>query len=129
MSSLKRRADGIIKLTPATDLTGKEGYGVTWSGDTATLGASASVHHRGIILEGGTVAEGVTVAILGAINGSVDVKLSGTVTRGDNLQQAADGTFVTDAGTGARVLNATADQSGVTGDLIPAFLRAPISLT
>jgi hypothetical protein len=127
MSSLKRRADGIKKFTPAADYTGKEGYGVDLAAGVATISTSASAPIKGVILEGGTVAEGITVAILGAFNGAVDVKLSGTVAADAEIQQAADGTFVTDAGSGSRVIAGVADQGGVSGDLVSAFLRTPVA--
>ncbi len=128
MSAIKRKADGIEFFTPATDLTGKEGYGVTISGNTATLSASATVPIDGVIVVGGTVAQGVSVAILGAVNGAIDFKISGAVTRGAKLTQSNDGTFVTDAGSGARVQSAVANETGIANDLIAAFPRTPVVL-
>jgi hypothetical protein len=129
MSAAKSKADGIEHFTPAADYTGKEGYGVTIAGNVATLGASATVRHKGIILVGGTVAQGVTVAILGSINGAIPVKISGAVTRGDELQQAADGTYVTDAGSGARVLGGVANQTGIANDLVDTFVHLSLPQT
>lgn len=129
MSAAKSKIDGIEHFTPAADYTGKEGYGVTLAGNIATLGASASVQHEAIILVGGTVAQGVTVAILGNINGAIPFKISGGVTRGDKLQQAADGTYVIDAGAGnARVVGGIANQTGIANDLIDAFPLLSVSL-
>src|SRR4051794_25744451 len=101
---MKVRDNAVVHLTPATDCTEKEGYGVTISGDTATLGASATVVQDGIILEGGTVAQGVSVALLGGFKGTLNVKLGGTVVKGARLQQSTDGSYVTDAASGARVV-------------------------
>ena len=123
------KTNAILRLTPATDCSAKEGYGVTISGDTATLGASATVINRGIILEGGTVAQGVSVGILGAMAGTCHVKLSGVVTKGDKLQQHTDGSYITDAGGGARVCALIALESGVSGDLIEAAPLTPVTLS
>lgn len=126
---MKVRDNAIIHLTPAADYTEREGYGVTISGDTATLGASATTVAPGIITEGGTVAQGVSVAILGAAKGTVAAKLSGTVTKGARLQQHTDGSWVTDAGSGGRVLSLVALESGVSGDLIECAPITPVSLS
>lgn len=126
---MKVRDNALINLTPATDCTEKEGYGVTISGDTATLGASATTVAPGIIVEGGTVAQGVSVAILGAFKGTINAKLSGSVTKGARLQQHTDGSWVTDAGTGGRVVSLIALESGVSGDLIEAAPITPVSLS
>jgi len=128
MSSLKRKADGIEFFIPAGDYTGKDGYGVTLAGDVATLRASAPVPLDGVIREGGTVAQGISVAILGAVNGAVDFKISGVVARGAKLTQSNDGTVITDAGAGGRVQVAVANQGGVAADLIAAFPRTPLIL-
>lgn len=126
---MKLRSDGIVQATPAADYSSYEGYGVTLGITsfklTATLSASATVVVEGIITEAGTVAQGVAVAIPGSVCGSVHVKLSGTVTGGDKLIQVADGTFVTDSGSGARVVVGIALESGVSGDLIEMAVQTP----
>jgi len=126
---MKRRTEGIIRLTPAADYSAKEGYGVTIAGDVATLSASATVPWDGVIAEGGTVAQGCGVVVLGAVPGGMDVKLSGTVARGAKLIQAADGTAVTDSGTGARVQLGVVNEAGVSGDLVEFFPRTPLILS
>lgn len=130
---MKLRSTGTIKATTAADYSDKEGYGVTLgvtSGAlTATVSASATAPIEGIISEAGTVAQGVSVCIPGSEPGGIHVKLSGTVTAGDKLQQAADGTFVTDAGTGARVVVGIALESGVSGDLIEMLMQTPVTLS
>jgi hypothetical protein len=123
-----KRTQSTLRLTPAADYTEKVGYGVTISGEVATLGASATVQNRGIILEGGTVAQEITVGILGAIAGHVEAKLGGTVAKGDLLIQKNDGTWVTDTGSGARVSALVALEAGVSGDLIEAAPLTPITL-
>lgn len=131
---MQRKTNSVRSLTPAADYTNYEGYGVTLSvvnGVTvATLSASATVPIDGIILEGGTVAQGVSVAILGAYSGELDVKLNGAVTDGDKICQAADGSFKTDPGNGnARVQVGVISNTGVAGDLQPMFPRTPLILT
>ena len=113
MSALYLRETAVIALTAAADYSAGRGKSVTISGDTATLSASATTQARGIILEGATSGNQVTVAILGAGGGTVPAKLSGTVTKGDKLQQHTDGTWITDAGTGSRVVSLLALESGV----------------
>lgn len=126
MSALLKRTNGIIPLTPAADYSTKAGYGVTFSGTTATVSASATTPITGVILEGSTTSYKSTVALLG-VAGTCNVKLSGTVTAGAFLQQHTDGSFVTDAGTGQRTVVGIALESGVSGDLIEAqLLGAPV---
>mgnify|MGYP000170070005 FL=1 len=129
MSALYLRDAAVIALTAAADYSAGRGKSVTISGDTATLSASATVHARGIILEGATSGNQVTVAILGAGGGTVPAKLSGTVTKGDKMQQHTDGTWITDAATGARVVSLVALESGVSGDIIEAATLTPITLS
>lgn len=130
---MKLRDTGIIKATPAADYSAHEGYGMTLSTVsgvlTATVSASATVVIKGIVTEAGTVAQGVSLAVPGSAPGGTAVKLSGTVAAGAFIQQAADGTFVTDAGTGARVIVGIALESGVSGDLIEAILQTPVTLS
>lgn len=129
MSALYLRETAVIALTAAADYSAGRGKSVTISGDTATLSASATTQASGIILEGATSGNQVTVAILGAGGGTVPAKLSGTVTKGDKLQQHTDGTWITDAGTGSRVVSLVALESGVSGDIIEAAMLTPISLS
>lgn len=129
MSSKYTRGAAIIALTPATDLTGKEGYGCTIAGDTATIGASATVINTGIILEGGATTDKISVGIIGALGAPVRVALGGTVTKGDALIQKNDGTWITDPATGNRVKSFIALESGVATQLIEAANLTPVSLT
>lgn len=131
MSALLTRPNGIIALTPAADYSNKKGYLGTFAGDIFTVSASATVPAKGVILEPNRTAEGfaneqVTVGLLG-MGGTAQVKTSGAITKGAFVQQAADGTIVTDAGSGARVLVGIALESGESGDLIEAqLLGAPV---
>lgn len=127
-SALLSRAIAILPFTPATDMSDKKGYLVTLSGDTATLNASATVRARGVVLEGSTTSGLTMVGILGSLPGTVPMKLSGAVTKGDALQQAADGTVVTDAAAGARVIVGIALETGVSGDIIEVATQTPTVL-
>jgi hypothetical protein len=132
-SALKLRADAILPFTPAADYSAKKGYLVTLSGDTATLSASATVRARGVIVEANPGAdyasEQVSVAILGATEGTVPMKLSGAVTKGDALQQHTDGSVITDAGSGSRVIVGVALEGGVSGDIIEVAPLTPVPLS
>ena len=96
--------NAIIATLGATTLVDKEGYtvtlGVTGGNLTATLGASASVPSTGVVLEGNAAAVNSSIGILGALAGPVRLKTSGVIVAGARVQQASDGTIVTDAGTG-----------------------------
>lgn len=132
-SALLYRDAAIIPFTPAADYSGKKGYLVTLSGNTATVSASATVRARGVILEPNRgddyTTEEVMVGILGALPGTVPMKLSGTVTKGDALQQHTDGTVITDAGSGSRVIVGIALESGVSGDIIEVAPQSPLPLS
>lgn len=130
---MKARSNGIIKATPAADYSSHEGYGMTLAVAsnvlTATVSASASVRIKGIVTEAGTVAQGVSLAVPGNCPGGVHVKLGGTVAAGAFIQQHTDGTFITDAETGARVIVGIALEGGVAGDLVEALLQTPVTLS
>jgi hypothetical protein len=133
-STLFARGNGVIPAQPATDFTGKEGYGVGLSTGSATanpaipvatLSASATVPIDAIILDG-SPADGrfSTVGVLPTQ--PIRVKLSGAVANGDRIAQAADATFITDPGAGtARVVVGLALEDGVAGDLIIIVPFAP----
>ncbi len=124
------RETPIIALTPAADYSALAGRLVSVSGDTCELLDNALTPAHGILLDGGTGTDGhATVAILGPPFGTVRVKASGTITKGDRIQQGADGTVVTDAGSGARVIVGVALENAVSGDLFEAALHQPISLS
>ncbi len=129
-SSLLSRIAGILTFTPAADYSTKRGYTVSVAADTATLGASATVPVVGVILEGGKdINDNITVGILGAFEGTCLMKTSGAITKGARVQQAADGTIVTDAGPGnARVVIGIALETGVSGDLIEVAPLTPMIL-
>ena len=133
--SKKYRDDGILPQTPAADYSAKKGYLVNLAGGTATISSSATTPAKGVILEGNDTATGyanekVAIAILGNVCGSVPMRASGVITAGDAVQQAADGTVVTDAGNGNnRVIVGIAAESGVIGENIEVFPIGPIART
>lgn len=131
MSALKTRTEAIIAQTPSADHTSKEGYTVTMSAGTATISSSATVPVTGVILEGGTTAQKSAIGILGAINGTLRLKTSGAIAEGARVQQAADGTIVTDAGAGARVVIGVCVQPGgaASGDLAEVAPITPLTLS
>ena len=119
--SKQYRDSAVIPQTPAADYSAKRGYLVDLASGTATISSSATTPAKGVILDGNDTAAGyatekVTVGILGALAGTVPMRASGTITAGDLVCQAADGTIVTDAGSGARVAVGVALESGVTGE-------------
>lgn len=131
-NALKRRVVATLMLTPAANYAGKEGYMVTHDGVTATISTSATVPATAVILEGGKDANSkITVGILGALEGSVDMKTSGVIAGGARVQQAADGTIVTDAGPGnARVVIGVSMEAAAcaSGDLIEVAPLSPMIL-
>lgn len=133
-SPYSARAAAIIPANGATDLTEKRGYLVTLAAVagvlTATLGASATVPAVGVVMDGATAVNQSTIGILGAPGtGTVYMKASGAIAAGARVQQAADGTIVTDAGAGnARVVVGVALEAAVAGDLIEVAPIAPMIL-
>ena len=128
MSSLASRENAVLALTAFADYSADQGKSVTISGSTAIRSNSATVPATAIILEDAISGGTVTVAILGAFKGTVLAKLSGTVTGGARMQQAANGTWLTDAASGGRVVSLIALESGVSGDLIEAAPLTPLVL-
>lgn len=133
MSALFCRASAVVPATPAADQSSKEGYTVNLTSVsgvlTATVSSSATVVAEGVILEGRTTSAKSSIGILGALSGTVRLKLSGTVSAGDKVQQSTDGTVVTDAGSGARVVIGVALEDGVSGDLIEVATFTPLTLS
>lgn len=132
--SKKYREDGIQALTPAADMSTKKGMLVTIAAGIATLSASASVRAKGVIVDGNDTAAGyatekVSVAILGNVQGSIPMRASGTIASGAFVQQAADGTVVTDAETGARLILGVAAEDAVTGENFEVFPFTPVALS
>jgi len=129
--SRQYRSDGIVSRTPAADYTTKRGYLGSSSAGTFTISSSATTKVTGVILDGNQTTanyatEKISVGILGATAGTVPMRLSGTVVEGAFVQQSTDGTVVTDAGSGARVLVGVALESGGTGENIEVAPITPV---
>jgi hypothetical protein len=119
----------IFPITPSADHTGKEGYFVDLTDGEAVISTTATVAPFGVIIEGGTTAGKSSIALPG-VSGSVPVKITGTspgtIAKGTKLILAAeDGTVKADPGTGARVIVAEAQESGVANEIIEARLLEP----
>jgi len=107
----------------------KEGYLVNLAGETATISSSATVVAKGVILEGALTTAKSSIGILGALAGPVRLKASGVIAKGAAVQQAADGTILTDATTGARVLVGIALEAAVADQLIEVATFTPTTLS
>lgn len=119
------KANAIVPMTPAADQTGKEGYLVENSSGNAAIVNATTDLPMGVIVDGETTSGQSSVALLN-FSGTVHLKLSGNVSKHALLQVANDGTVVTDAAAGARVIVARALEAGVSGDLIEAAFYGPI---
>ena len=129
MSSLFARSNAVIPQTPSATHASKEGYLVDLAAGVATISSSATVPADGVILEGQATTGQSSIGILGALSGTVRLKTSGVIAAGARVQQAADGTVVTDAGPGnARVVVGVALEAAVSGDLIEVATFAPMIL-
>ena len=126
------RDNAVIALTPAADYSAKKGYLGTFSGDTFTVSASATSPATGVIIDpnetaAGYATEKVGVAIIGAVKGSVPMRLGGSVTKGARVKQHTDGTVITDAA-GERVVVGIALETGVSGENIEVAPVGPLYL-
>jgi hypothetical protein len=117
----------ILALTPTTDHSLLEGYFVENSAGSAAIVNAATDIPLGVSLDGEETTGKDSVAIAGGCY----VKTSGVIAFGALLQLAADGTVITDAGAGARVIvGRKVDQgSCASGDLIEAVIFLPDART
>lgn len=124
MSALTTRSNAIFSHT-GVNFSGKEGYLLKENSGALAINDSATAAARAVVLNGEVAANDSSVGILGAIGGTVKLKLSGSVTKYNLVQQVNDGTVTVDAGTGNRVLVGVALETGVSGDLIEVATFAP----
>ena len=123
MSVLFVKPAGIIALTPAASYLDKTGFFVSFTGDVASVCLdAAAVEPTGVIMEpnvtvAGYATEKLTVGLLGALKGTVRVKLGGAVTKGAKLKLNFNGTAIADA-PGERWVIGTALETGIPDDLI-----------
>jgi hypothetical protein len=127
MSSLYARGNAIIPFTPSASHQDKEGYLVDLAGNTATISSSTSVPAKGVILEGQPTTGVSSIGILGGLAAPVRLRAGGTIAKGAEVQQKNDGTVITDAGTGARLIVGIALEAAVSGQLFDAVAHTPIA--
>jgi hypothetical protein len=127
MSSLYARGNAIVPFTPSASQEDMEGYLVDLAGDTATISSSASVPAKGVILEGQETTGVSSIGILGGIAAPVRLRAGGTIAKGAEIQQNTDGTLITDAGSGARLIVGVALEAAVAGQLFDAVTHTPIA--
>lgn len=120
------RKEAILSMTPGADHSDYEGYFVELTAGNPTVCNAATDVPFGIILDGEPTTGVDSIGVCGGNFGPARVKLSGVVAKGADLQLAADGTCVTDALAGARVIVAKALEAGVSGDLIEAVILTPV---
>lgn len=121
------KKEAILPFTPAADHRTYEGYFVDVSASTATVSSSASTRPFGLILEGENTDGVDSIAVCGGNVGPVKVKSSGTIAQGAYCQLHTDGTVITDATSGARILVCIALEAAVSGDLFDAVLITPVT--
>lgn len=120
------RNTAILSMTPAADHREYEGYFGVISGSTFAVSTSASALPFGCIVEGENTDGADTIAVCGAAKETIRVKLGGTVAKGAYGQLQADGTLITDAESGARILVCIFLEAGVSGELVEAALITPV---
>jgi hypothetical protein len=123
---MESKVKGIVAKTPVADHRTKEGYFVDVAAGVATVSSSATTRPFGVILEGENTDGVDSIAISGGNAGPVKVKASGTISEGAYVQLYTDGSVVTDATSGARVLVGIALESAVSGDLFDCQLITPV---
>jgi hypothetical protein len=123
---METRKSAIVPLTPAADHRTYEGYFVNLSAGTAAKSTSATTRPFGLILEGENTDGVDSIAICGGNAGPCLVKASGVIAQGAYVQLHTDGSVVTDATSGPRVLVGIALESAVSGDLFECQLITPI---
>jgi hypothetical protein len=115
----------VVSMTPTADHSAKRGYFVVNSSGSAALSSAATDIPVGVIIDGEATTGKSSVALSDAAGPARKVKLSGTVAAFAYLQLHTDGSVITDAGTGSRVIVGRALEAGVSGDLIDAVLITP----
>ena len=114
----------LVPATPAATQEGYEGYAVIGSGSgTVAVVTAATDLLIGVIASGATTSGKSSIALPGSI---VPVKLGGTAKKFDRLQIEAAGTWIKNAGTGARVVGAILLEDGVIGDMPAALITNPM---
>jgi hypothetical protein len=123
---MESKTKAILPFTPAADQRTKEGYFVDLSAGSVAVSTSATTKPFGLILEGENTDGVSSVAVCGGNVGPSKVKASGTIAQGAYVQLHTDGSVVTDAAAGARVLVGIALEAAVSGDLFDCQLITPV---
>jgi hypothetical protein len=118
--------NAILAMTPVADHRTKEGYFVSVASDVATVLSSATTLPFGVIVEGENT-DGVDSIAMCGEPGLFLVKASGPIAQGAAVQLHTDGSVVTDATAGARVLVGRAAEAAVSGDLFKCQLWTPVT--
>ena len=114
--------DRVLTLVAGEALTDDEGKGIKLDGSYNAVIATASTDEiMGVLKSGAASGSDVDVALPGS---QVNVRVSGTVKRGQFGTLAADATF-TGAKTDACVYACIFLQNGVSGDLVQALIVTP----
>jgi hypothetical protein len=124
---VEARTKAILPFTPAADQRTKEGYFGNLSGGTFAVSTSATTKPFGVIVEGENTDGVSSIAVCGGNAGPCRVKASGTIAQGAYVQLHTDGSVVTDAAAGARVLVGIALEAAVSGDLFEVQLITPVT--
>lgn len=127
MSALSAQGNAIIPQTPSASHVDKEGYLVDLAAGVATISTSATTPAKGVILEGAPTTGKSSIGILGGLAGAYRLRAGGNITAGAEVQQHTDGTVVTDAGSGARVIVGVALEDAVTGQLFRAVIHKGVA--
>jgi hypothetical protein len=123
------RTSQIVPLVPTADHSAKEGYFVVLSGTSAALVSSATATAPYGVITDGAETTGFDAVALPGFDGLVSVMVGstpGTIVKGTKLQIKADGSVIADAGTGARILVAIAEEAGIADELTQARLIEPV---
>lgn len=119
-----RNTRGLKRFTAAADQSAKEGYLVTLSASGVAVATGAADKVVGVITEGGETES--DIALLGAIEGTVDMKAGGAITAGAKLMLMATGAVDASA-TGVCV--GIAMEAAVSGELFEAAPLTPVTVS
>jgi hypothetical protein len=123
-SSIERNEimDNVLTLVAGEDLTNDEGKGIKLDGSyNAIIATAVTDEIIGVLKVGAASGSDVDVALPGS---QVQVRVSGTVKRGQFGSLAADATFTGGKADGS-VFGCIILQNGVSGDLVQALIVGP----
>ena len=116
---MKARDNALIAMTPAADMSGKEGYFIKADGSLA----GADETPFGVITEVQPNGGDVSVAICsGGFAGTVKIKLGANASKGDDVGSDANGA----GDSAAAVVAAQVIEDGEADELVEAVIYKPI---